>query len=270
MLGNDIVDLRDADSRPESYRSRFDARVYADPERRAIARDPRPLVRRWAHWAAKEAAYKLARQLDSGFVFAPKRLVACFEPPTPGAATGRRRVRCGRLALPTVAGVAGIEVELKSFETPERVHVIALPLGADWEAVESAVVELREAGADSNAEDASRAVRRLARRELGRSLAVPEARLSIGRRGRIPVLELDGEATSLALSLSHHGRWIAYAMTPASGPAMTPAMTPPTTLRVDESSPWIESVRPSSSGKTEAGSGNENGNGPGATNWQTF
>lgn len=247
MLGNDVVDLRDADSRPESYRSRFDERVYADPERRAIARDPRPLARRWAHWAAKEAAYKLARQLDPGFVFAPKRLEACFEPPAPGAAAGRRSVRRGRLALPTVAGRAGVEVELKSFETPDRVHVIALPAGADWEAVESAV-ELRGGGAA--AEDARQAVRRLARREVGRSLAVPEARLSIGRRGRIPVLELDGQPTPLALSLSHHGRWIAYAMTPP----------------LDLAPPWIGSDPPPSSGRADIG----NGNGPGATNWRTL
>lgn len=291
MLGNDVVDLRDADSRPESFRPRFDARVYADPERRAIARDSRPLVRRWAHWAAKEAAYKLARQLDPGFVFAPKRLVACFEPPAPAAAAGRRSVRCGRLALPVVAGMVGAAVELKSFETPEWVHVIALPAGADWDAVESAV-ELRGNGAgaagahgasgavgavgaggghgsrgvgsaygvddaDAGAEDASLAVRRLARREVGRSLALPEARLSIGRRGRIPVLELDGQPTSLALSLSHHGRWIAYAMTP----------------RVDAVSPWIGAGRPPASGGADragAGNGNGNGNGPGATTWQTL
>jgi len=252
VLGNDVVDLQDADSRPESYRPRFDERVYADPERRAIARDARPLVRRWAHWAAKEAAFKLARQLDPGFVFAPKQLVAGFEPPTPAAAAERRSVRRGRLVLPSVAGGAGLELELKSFETIERVHVIALPAGTDWDAVESAV-ELRANG--SAAEDASLAVRRLARREVGRSLALPEARLSIGRRGRIPILELDGRPTSLALSLSHHGRWIAYAMTP----------------RVDGPTPWIGSARaPASGGADRRGAGLANGNGPGATNWQTL
>lgn len=263
MLGNDVVDLRDPDSRPESFRPRFDERVYADLERRAIARDPRPLTRRWAHWAAKEAAYKLARQLDPGFIFAPRRLVARFEPPA-AAAGVRRSVRRGRLALPAVAGMTGVEVELKSFETPERVHVIAVPVGADWEAVESVVesvvesaVELRGDAAGAGGADASLAVRRLARREVGRSLAVPEARLSIGRRGRVPILELDGQATSLALSLSHHGRWIAYAMTPGAD-AATDAVTHAATQ-------WTGSGRAPTADRV----GIENENGPGATNWQT-
>ena len=64
MLGNDVVDLLDVDARPETFRRRFDARVFAPEERRAIAADPRPQALRWAHWGAKEAAYKLARQLD--------------------------------------------------------------------------------------------------------------------------------------------------------------------------------------------------------------
>ena len=64
MIGNDVVDLEDPETRPETFRPRFDERVFDPVERRAIAHDPRPHARRWAHWAAKEAAYKLARQLD--------------------------------------------------------------------------------------------------------------------------------------------------------------------------------------------------------------
>jgi hypothetical protein len=233
MLGNDVVDLQDADSRPESFRPRFDTRVFADSERRAIDRDGRPLSRRWAHWGAKEAAYKLARQIDPVFVFQPKRLVADFEPVS--LAAGRRLERRGRLELPLLAGVAGCAVELKSFESPECVHVIALAAGGDWGAVDAQAVLLEEMG-----DDPSEAVRRLAKREIARSLAVLEARLAIGRRGRIPTIELDGEETALSLSLSHHGRWIAYAMTP----------------RVDTTFPRISTDRACMPR-----------NGPGATTW---
>ena len=78
MVGNDVVDLRDSDARPESFRARFDDRVFSVEEQRAIAQDSNPLARRWAHWGAKEAAYKLAKQLDSRFVFTPGRLVADY------------------------------------------------------------------------------------------------------------------------------------------------------------------------------------------------
>ena len=93
MLGNDIVDLRDAESRPESFRPRFDERVFTHEERRAIARDQRPLIRRWAHWAAKEAAFKLGKQLDPEFVFAPGRLQVRFDSGARG--TGRRPEKRG-------------------------------------------------------------------------------------------------------------------------------------------------------------------------------
>ena len=45
MLGNDVVDLRDADSQPESFRPRFDIRVFTPEERRAISRDREPMTR---------------------------------------------------------------------------------------------------------------------------------------------------------------------------------------------------------------------------------
>ena len=99
MLGNDVVDLLDPESAPESFRPRFDRRVYSPEERRAITRDRDPLARRWAHWAAKEAAYKLARQLDPTVVFSPIRFVVEFEERT---GTGiRRSERRGIVRLPT-------------------------------------------------------------------------------------------------------------------------------------------------------------------------
>lgn len=219
MLGNDVVDLHDRDSRPETFRPRFDARVFDECERRAIAHDLHPLARRWAHWGAKEAAYKLVRQVDPGFVFAPRRLVVRFEPVSPNA--GRRRERRGRIELPEDSALAGSAVEVRSFETPDYVHVIALPEGADWGAIAARVCELEPAKADP-----SEAVRQLARAEIACSLGVEEARLEIGRRGRIPTIELDHAPTALSLSLSHQGRWIAFAMMPEHAMMPEQAMMP--------------------------------------------
>jgi hypothetical protein len=219
MLGNDVVDLCDADSRPESFRPRFDARVFAPEERRAIARDENPLARRWAHWAAKEAAFKLAKQIDSGFIFAPARLCVRFASEV--QRSGRRAQRTGAVESVDLDGLPRLDgIEVRSFETDEFVHVVALPGGADWGAVDCAAEPIEVTMADP-----SLAVRRLAIREIARSLGVESSRLSIGRklgraraslgeRSRIPSVELDGVETSLALSLSHHGRWIAFAMIP--------------------------------------------------------
>jgi phosphopantetheinyl transferase (holo-ACP synthase) len=211
MLGNDIVDLRDPDARPESFRARFDDRVFSAEEQRAIAQDSNPLARRWAHWGAKEAAYKLAKQLDSRFVFTPGRLVAHYVDDEDKAAVSRRVAsrleRRGELELPSPLPQGIRILELRSFETLDRVHVVAVPQGSDWGAVEMAAEML-----ERKSDDPSLAVRALAIRGISRSLGIAPGRLSIGREGRIPTVELDGLRTPLSLSLSHHGDWIAYAM----------------------------------------------------------
>jgi phosphopantetheinyl transferase (holo-ACP synthase) len=221
MVGNDIVDLRDADARPESFRARFDERVFSPDEQRAIAHDAKPLARRWAHWGAKEAAYKLAKQLDSTFVFSPRRLVADYAECTNYAndandtshASMSNRMGCrferrGHLELPRALPHDIRMLELRSFETAERIHVVAVPVGADWGGVEWDAEAL-----DRELDDPSVAVRAMAVREISHSLGVAAERLTIGREeGRIPTVELDGSRTPLSLSLSHHGRWISYAM----------------------------------------------------------
>ena len=207
MLGNDVVDLLDLDANPDSFSPRFDDRVFSVDERKAIAADANPLARHWAHWAAKEAAYKLAKQFDSTFVFSPRRLVANFAPVRTEWAG--RLERHGHLQLPTtVAGGDGpnFPLALRSFETTERIHVIAVPATSDWGAVDHAIEPL-----DVPHADPSDAVRKLATREISRRLGLAVNRLSIGQDGRIPMLLLDGAETSLSLSLSHHGDWIGYA-----------------------------------------------------------
>ena len=208
MLGNDVVDLRDPDARPESFRARFDDRVFSIDEQRAIAQDANPLARRWAHWAAKEAAYKLAKRIDSTFVFSPGRLVAKYSNDSDQLSlrTVGQRERRGLLELPHALSQGIRRLALRSLETAEWVHVVAVPVGSDWGDVDSAVEPL-----GGELKDPSVAVRRLAIREISRSLGVEAERFSIGREGRVPTVEIDGSRTSLALSLSHHGNWIAYA-----------------------------------------------------------
>ena len=63
-LGNDIVDLRLAENEKSAANPKFVERVLSPPERHAYSQsgsDDRIL---WAHWAAKEAAYKALRKID--------------------------------------------------------------------------------------------------------------------------------------------------------------------------------------------------------------
>ena len=57
-------------------------------------------------------------------------------------------------------------------------------------------------------------MRALAREDLAGVLERGAELLEIARRGRIPVLRVDGEDAPLDLSLSHHGRFVAWATEP--------------------------------------------------------
>ena len=222
MIGNDIVDLEDPDTRPETFRPRFDERVFDPAERRSIARDSDPHTRRWAHWAAKEAGYKLGRQVDEDFVFTPSRLVARFD--SIESEAGGRTLRRGTLTLPRALAPGLGHLELRSDERAERVHVLAAPPGADWEAITDAI-EIIAPDADPSAR-----VRDLARFMIARDLGIDEARVEIGRRGdpraggaaKIPTALIDGSRSGLVLSLSHHGRFVACAMTLRADPDAIP------------------------------------------------
>jgi phosphopantetheinyl transferase (holo-ACP synthase) len=204
MLGNDVVDLEDPETRPETFRPRFDERVFDPTERRAIARDQNEHGRRWTHWAAKEAAYKLARQVDSKFVFSPSKLVARFTEDV-DVASGVRERR-GTLDLPEGL-LSGDQRVLQLFaeERDGYVHVVAIPGGADRDAIVHSI---------STVDDQSRSseiVREMATAEIARNLGIEAARVAIGKRGRVPRVLIDAAPSAITISLSHHGRFIASA-----------------------------------------------------------
>jgi hypothetical protein len=190
MIGNDVVDLGDADSRVGGHHPRFDHRVFAPSERDLIAVGPAGERVRWLLWAAKESAYKAARREDARVLFSPRGFVVRL---TPGAGA-------------TVdAGGRTFDVELRA--GGEHVHAIAQARADEQAAVYSAVARLD----DADEATPSAAVRRLAVATLARVLGVPERDLAIDRDGRVPRLCIRGRPSPAALSLSHHGRFVAFA-----------------------------------------------------------
>jgi len=181
MLGNDVVDLGDPETCPEALHARFDRRVFGDAERRALARGPGWL--RWALWAAKEAAYKGARQQDATAVFAPRRFLVELDD-----------ALRGRVCHP--GGSLPVEVTRRG----ACLHALAgTSPRARWR------VAARGPG-DPGAE-----VRDLARRHLARALCCADAEIGFDRRGRIPAARRGGLPLPVDLSFSHHGRYLALA-----------------------------------------------------------
>jgi phosphopantetheinyl transferase (holo-ACP synthase) len=185
MVGNDVVDLR-ARVVAGPRHPRFDARVFAPSEHRALRESAAPDALRWSFWAAKEAAYKVVKKLDDTAVWSPRRFVVRLE---------RGEVEHEGRSIP-------VRVEADA----ERVHALATDRAESLPGLHARVAELPAAGADP-----SEAVRALAREGLAPLLGAEPAALEIAREGRIPVLRLAGRQAPFDLSLSHHGRFVAFA-----------------------------------------------------------
>jgi hypothetical protein len=195
MVGDDVVDLGDPEAAPGATHPGFDARVFAAPERAFIAASRAPSRARWWLWAAKEAAYKLARKRDAGARFHPSRSAVVLDPAT----------LCGRVRWP--GGEAHVRLRCEG----DAVHALAFSDRDDEARVLHGVAVL-DGGALP-----SRAARALAQGRVAARLGLDVSALRVERRDRIPALRLlDGRA--LDLSLSHHGRFAAFACTLDAGP----------------------------------------------------
>lgn len=197
MLGNDVVDLGDADCLPGACHPRFDDRVFSPSELTVLGRSADRERTRWALWAAKESAYKAARRLDPGAIFAPSRMVVDL---------------CGRQHATVHVGTRHFVVELVA--TSRYVHAVAYAAAADRARSCTAVARFSLDAAGADPIRASAAVRTLALATLAQVFEVAPEDLAIQsdrRDRRMPTLRVRGLDGPLVLSLSHHGCFVAFA-----------------------------------------------------------
>jgi len=205
MVGNDVVDLRDRDSDPVTLGARFDQRVFCDAERLRLAASPEPERERWRLWAAKEAAYKLARKLDPATVFSPSRFVVEW---TGG---GGSREGLG------VVRHAARDLILRLREGADYVHAVTRPPSAGAKLPITGLRRLTKSELEQDGVSTpSIAVRRLCIEVLSAELGLEARELEVRRHGRVPHLYWRGRSLPGAdLSLSHHGSFVAFAFSRA-------------------------------------------------------
>lgn len=201
MLGNDIVDLADPDADVSTFSPRWLQRVFTSTELDAVTGAADPVRARWRFWAAKEAAYKCVRQADDLAAFSPRAFEVRFDPPTAGRRCGRVEWRGEQLWLQLEEGASWLHARVEhgsGATAPPRFGIALLP------------TRLRQV-----AGGASSFVRRCVLRDAMAGPLRHAVDLEIVRRGRVPHLQSARGRESASLSLSHHGRYVAWAWRPA-------------------------------------------------------
>jgi len=217
LIGNDVVDLHDPESRPGAIHNRFDARVFSLDEREALSDSASAHELRWTLWAAKESAYKVAKKLDPAVRFLPTDFVV-------------RRITEGRALVMHETGA--FDVRLR--RTDDWVGAVATPMAANaaWPMAANAAWPMAANAAWTTAANApsthrpitagierlevpgadpSRTVRELARAALALGMNLPPGQVQIAADRGIPVAYWRNRRLPVDLSLSHHGRFVAWA-----------------------------------------------------------
>ncbi|HYN02780.1 MAG TPA: 4'-phosphopantetheinyl transferase superfamily protein [Vicinamibacteria bacterium] len=191
-VGNDVVDLADPDTRLGGLHSRWGERVFCAPECEALEASPSRHLLHWALWAAKESAYKARKRLEPETVFSPKEFEVELSP------------------LPAAEGVAVGRV-------CHRGEVFELEVHLDGASVHAVATSADEGGTrvlwkvESALGNPGVAARRLAASSISSALGLDPDELRIV--GRPPVAICRDRRVEVGVSLSHHGRFVAFACT---------------------------------------------------------
>jgi len=232
FVGNDVVDLLDPRTEGRSSDDRFVARVFDAEEQAVIRGATDPDLELWAHWAAKEAGFKvISKLIGAPPPFAHRTFEVRWTGDAAVAADTEEDVV--RRGLVTHAGhTASVSV----LHRPGSVHAIAFGPGTEasrdpallprlalldaphsrWAAsLEDLRARFTPRELDAVYSRQSAAVRLGARGDLARALSVEEQRLEIvcdpgPTSQRPPRVLLDGRRAAADVSLSHDGRWIAW------------------------------------------------------------
>lgn len=204
-VGNDVVDLTDPENVGKSRDRRFCRRVFNDQELALIAGSASPDTVLWTLWAAKEAAYKAVSRGEPSVCSIPKKYPVTLETST------------HQKLFPSLNG----KVKTPHGDVCVRIHIHhaflqALAAGTTEEL--SRIVARVEA-ASEHAHDLPRFARKILLEEIAGRLACPVEELAILKevvRPWPPYVTRLGVCLPITISLSHDGRYAAFALDPLS------------------------------------------------------
>jgi phosphopantetheinyl transferase (holo-ACP synthase) len=219
-IGNDVVDLSDPETLAQALHRRFDERVFTADEAAAIQSSAQAHRLRWAYWAAKESAYKVAIKLDPTTVFSPTRFKVTLNRNGSGVVVhennrfsvrtnhSQRYVHAIALSIPSGLYASGFylpptercDPRMRRFANVERREIFIYGHSRANRTIKNHPDKL------------SLFARQQAMRAIGSLLGIRPDRIEIARGRGIPHARSRGWELPIDISLSHHGCYVAYAI----------------------------------------------------------
>lgn len=186
MVGNDIVNLEEAENASNWQRPRFLDKLFTSQEKLLIHNSENPFLMVWRFWSMKEAAYKLYTQQNPSRFYNPKGF-ECYIQNEKG-----------------MVKFNDFECQVKTKRTSK--YILSEARFMDYE-ITSKVIELKI----KNSRVQSKVLKALLLKELSKSygLTIEDLKFEKSKFGIPTVL---WHSIKIPVSLSHHGCYGAYAI----------------------------------------------------------
>jgi len=203
-VGNDIVDLRSRGAKGKAKDDRFMQRVLTKEERQKVTEWNNPDELLWAFWSAKETAFKAVNKSHPDISSAPGRYPVTLNfGKSPSTLSG---------FVTTPREPVAVEL----FVHEGCVHCIGTTdVTGRFDTILHGIKKIDSGlGISPTPEQESIMVRKLAIEKISGVLGLNPGDINIrrdqGRQGP-PLVYMKGKKTDMDISLSHHGRYVAFA-----------------------------------------------------------
>ncbi|HON58029.1 MAG TPA: 4'-phosphopantetheinyl transferase superfamily protein [Smithella sp.] len=195
-MGNDVVDLKEPGNVGKSGNLRFLKKILTAAEMEWVRKAEKPDAALWRLWAAKETAYKVLRKISAKAAFLPRQWPVVWT---------------GRLDGKVVAH-DGKAIFVSCFSNEDYIHCV----GSDDASVLEKCIKGVAFISGHRRLDPSRYGRQCLKKSIAERCSCTSRQIAV-RRGKKngelqpPHLYIADRKSPIDISLSHDGRWIAYA-----------------------------------------------------------
>jgi len=202
-IGNDIVDLREPANARKSRDSRFLKKILTDAEIEFVQSAENPDKALWSCWACKETAYKIIKKSRMQAAFLPRQWAVIFN-------KSKSTYVDGAIAIPPAQ-----TLYFRLFSRAGYIHSV----GTDCkDALEKTICNVVALPRQDNGgkPEASLFLRDCLTQSIARHFHLKSNDIKINRikeNGELqpPYLFVKGKKSDIDISLSHDGRFVAYA-----------------------------------------------------------